>query len=149
MPATRNEIDEAREEGITIVPGRSPARIEIEEGKITGLHTVECTSVFDEQGRFNPTVNKEDTLFIEGSMIVEAIGQSLDEIFLSDEIKENLEYEGRRIKVNEHFQSNLPWLFFGGDMVRGPNVITAVANGHEAARGIDLYLNETVKTVSS
>ena len=82
-------------------------------------------------------------------MIRKAIGQSLDEIFLSDEIKENLEYEGRRIKLNEHFQSNLPWLFCGGDMVRGPNVITAVANGHEAARGIDLYLNEKVGTVSS
>jgi len=149
MPATRNEIDEAREEGITIIPGRSPDQIEIENEKIKGLHTVECTSVFDEQGRFSPTVNKEDTLFIEGSMIVEAIGQSLDEIFLSDEIKKSLEYEGRRIKVNEHFQSNLPWLFFGGDMVRGPNVITAVANGHEAARGIDLYLNETVETVSN
>lgn len=142
MPASRNEIDEAREEGISIIPGRSPDRIEIEKGKIKGLHTVECTSVFDEQGRFNPTVNKEDTLFIEGSMIVEAIGQSLDETFLSEAIKEKLEYKGRRIKVNEHFQSSLPWLFFGGDMVRGPNVITAVTNGHEAARGIDTYLNK-------
>ncbi len=82
-------------------------------------------------------------------MIRKAIGQSLDETFLSDKVKEQLEYEGRRIKVNEHFQSNLPWLFFGGDMIRGPNVITAIANGHEAAWGIDLYLNETVGTVSS
>jgi len=82
-------------------------------------------------------------------VIRKAIGQGLDEIFLSDEIKEGLEYEGRRIKVNEHFQSNLPWLFFGRDMVRGSNVITAVANCHEAARGIDLYLNETAGTVSS
>ncbi len=57
--------------------------------------------------------------------------------------------EGRRIKVNEHFQGNLPWLFFGGDMIQGPNAITTIANGHEAARGIDLYLNETVGTVSS
>ena len=144
MPATRTEIVEAREEGIRIIPGRSPSRIDIQDGKIAGLHTVECTSVFDDQGRFNPTVNEEDTLFIEGSMVVEAIGQSLDESFLPDEVKEGLEYEGRRIKVNEHFQSSLPWLFFGGDMIRGPNVITAVANGHDAARGIDSYLNEKV-----
>ena len=68
-------------------------------------------------------------------MIRKAIGQSLDETFLSDKVKEQLEYEGRRIKVNEHFQSNLPWLFFGGDMIEWANVITAIANGHEAARG--------------
>jgi NADPH-dependent glutamate synthase beta subunit-like oxidoreductase len=34
-------------------------------------------------------------------------------------------------------------------MIEGANVITAIANGHEAARGIDLYLNEKVGTVSS
>ncbi|MEA3420302.1 MAG: hypothetical protein U9Q97_01335, partial [Acidobacteriota bacterium] len=79
---------------------------ELEGG--TQYSCVECTPVFDEQGRFNPTVNEEDTLFIEGNMVVEAIGQSLDETFLSDKVKEQLEYEGRRIKVNERFQSNFP-----------------------------------------
>ena len=56
--------------------------------------------------------------------------------------------EGPRIKVNEHFQSKLPWLFFGGDMIEGASTITAIANGHEAAREIDRYLNKTVGTVS-
>jgi len=54
MPATREEIDEAREEGIAICTSRGPDRIEIDSGEIKGLHTVECTRVFDEQGRFNP-----------------------------------------------------------------------------------------------
>ena len=34
MPASRNEIDEAREENVTIVPARGPDRIEIDEGEI-------------------------------------------------------------------------------------------------------------------
>ena len=149
MPADVEEIEEAREEGIMILPGRSPKRIEIVDGDITGLHTIECVSVFDEQHRFNPHVNEEDKLFIEGTMVVEAIGQSADDSFLTDDIKENLEYTGRRIKVNEYYQSSLPWLFFGGDFVKGPDVITAISSGHQATRRIDAYLNESLGTVSS
>ncbi|HDL84717.1 MAG TPA: FAD-dependent oxidoreductase, partial [Candidatus Acetothermia bacterium] len=142
MPADVEEIEEAREEAIVIIPGRSPQKIEIVDGEITGLHTVQCVSVFDEEHRFNPQVNEEDKLFIPGTMIVEAIGQSADDSLITDEIKQTLEYAGRRIKVNEYNQSSLPWLYFGGDFVKGPDVITGISTGHQAARGIDAYLNE-------
>ena len=143
MPADREEIVEAREEGIVIIPGRSPVKIEIENDEIKGLHTVQCVSVFDEQHRFNPQVNEADKLFIPGTMVVEAIGQSADDSLIPDEIKQKLEYTGRRVKVNEYYQSSIPWLFFGGDFVKGPDVITGIATGHQAARGIDLYLNSS------
>jgi len=140
MPASRNEIDEAREEGITIIPARGPDRIEIRGGEIQGLHTIECVSVFDEAGRFNPTFNREDRSFIDGDMVIEAIGQGMDTSYIPQELAEQLDYERRRIKVNERFQSSIPWLFVGGDMVQGPDVVTAIYNGHEAANGIDAYL---------
>ena len=73
-------------------------------------------------------------------MVVEAIGQGMDTSYIAQDLAEQLDYEGRRIKVNERFQSSLPWLFVGGDMVRGPDVVTAIANGHEAAEGIDAFL---------
>jgi glutamate synthase (NADPH) small chain len=142
MPADCEEIDEAREEGIVIIPGRSPKKIEIDQGEITGLHTVQCVSVFDEEHRFNPQVNEEDKSFISATMVVEAIGQSPDDSLLSEEIKKDLEYAGRRIKLNEYYQSSLPWLFFGGDFAKGPDVITGISTGHQAARGIDSFLNE-------
>lgn len=141
MPSDVEEIEEAREEGIVIIPGRSPQKIEIVDGEITGLHTIQCVSVFDEQHRFNPQVNEADKLFIPGTMVVEAIGQSADDSLITEETKQNLEYAGRRVKVNEYYQSSLPWLFFGGDFVKGPDVITGIATGHQAARGIDAYLN--------
>ncbi len=140
MPATRNEINEAREEGINIIPARGPDKIEIHEGEIAGLHTVACVSVFDEEGRFNPKFNREDTSFISGDMVIEAIGQGADTSYIPQELADRLEYEGRRIKLNEQFQSSVPWLFFGGDLVQGPDVIHAIHNGHEAAKGIDAYL---------
>jgi len=140
MPASRNEIDEAREEGITIIPARGPDRIEIQGGEIKGLHTVECVSVFDETGRFNPKFNRDDMSFIQAVAVIEAIGQGADTSYISRELADRLEYEGRRIKVNEQLQSSIPWLFFGGDLVQGPDVIHAIYNGHEAAKGIDTYL---------
>jgi len=140
MPASRNEIDEAREEKIRIIPARGPDRIEIHDGEIKGLHTVACVSVFDEAGRFNPKFNRDDKSFIEGDLVIEAIGQGADTSYIPQELADRLEYEGRRIKVNEQFQSSVPWLFFGGDLVQGPDAIHAIYNGHEAAKGIDAYL---------
>ena len=46
-----------------------------------------------------------------------------------------------RIIVNKHFQSSIEWLFLGGDIIQGPDVIHGIANGHKAAIGIDNYIN--------
>ncbi len=143
MPASREEIDEAREEGIAIYPSRGPDRIDIEGDRIQGLHTVACTSVFDEEGRFNPTFNREDTRFFEADMVIEAIGQAPDLSYIPPELDERLEKSGRRIKVSEQFQSSVPWLFLGGDLIQGPDIIHAIANGYEAAKGIAAFLEGT------
>jgi glutamate synthase (NADPH/NADH) small chain len=45
-----------------------------------------------------------------------------------------------RLIVKDNFQSSLNWLFAGGDIIQGPDVITAIANGHKAAKGIDEFL---------
>ena len=140
MPAGSEEIDEAREEGIAICTSRGPDRVEIESGRIKGLHTVECTSVFDEEGRFSPKFNPEDRRFFEGDMVIEAIGQAPDLSYIPKELDEKLEKQGRRIKVSEQFQSSVPWLFVGGDLIEGPDVIHAIANGYTAARGIASFL---------
>ena len=140
IPASREEIDEAREEGIAISTSRGPERIEIESGRINGLHTVECTSVFDEQGRFSPKFNREDRRFFEADMVIEAIGQAPDLSYIPEELDEKLAKERRRIKVSERFQSAIPWLFVGGDLIEGPDVIHAIANGYTAAKGIAGFL---------
>jgi len=73
-------------------------------------------------------------------MVIEAIGQGGDNSYINDEYQ--IEYEGPRIKVNECGQTSLEWLFAGGDIVRGPDIINGIATGHDAARGIDDYLKE-------
>ncbi|HCZ23329.1 MAG TPA: hypothetical protein DHV05_00475, partial [Acholeplasmataceae bacterium] len=37
------------------------------------------------------------------------------------------------------------WLFVGGDIFRGPDIITAVSDGHRAAVAIDDYLYNKAK----
>jgi glutamate synthase (NADPH/NADH) small chain len=141
MPADREEVVEAREEGATVDPGWAPQKVEIVDGKIKGLHVVQCLSLFDATGNFNPQTNMEIKKFFEGDMIVESIGQGMDLSYLSEGIKENLEMGARgRIKVNSDFQTSLPWLFMGGDTIQGPDVIHGIANGHKAALGIDKFL---------
>jgi glutamate synthase (NADPH/NADH) small chain len=146
MPADREEIIEAREEGATIIPGWGPVKIEIENDKIKGLHVVKCVSVFDENRRFNPKFDENQTNFFVGNMVVESIGQGMDLSYLPESVKDNLKLDNRgRIVVNDYFQSSVSWLFVGGDIIQGPDVIHGIANGHKAAIGIDKFLKGTSK----
>jgi glutamate synthase (NADPH/NADH) small chain len=141
MPADREEIVEAREENAIINPGWGPKSIEIVDGKIKGLHVVKCLSIFDENGRFNPTFDEDNKNFFEADMVIESIGQGMDTRYFSEDFKTQLEFGPRgRLAVNEYLQSSIDWLFVGGDMVVGPDVIHGIANGHKAAIGIDNYL---------
>jgi len=142
MPADREEIDESREEGVILEPGWGPRTVDIEADRIKGLRVVRCLSVFDADGRFNPRLEPDDERYFPATMVVEAIGQGMDLSYLPESIKARLESDERgRIQVDEWMQTSLPGLFAGGDMIAGPDVIHAVADGHRAARGIDRLLN--------
>jgi len=65
MPADREEIVEGREEGAIIDPAWGPKEVEVENGKIKGLKVHKCLSVFNEEGQFSPTFDKDQTKFFE------------------------------------------------------------------------------------
>jgi len=142
MPADREEVVEAREEGCTIIPGYGPQEIVIEDGVVKGLKVWKCLSIFDETGAFNPKFDQSDEKVFEGDMVIESIGQGMDLSYLTEDIKSNIEFGPRgRVVVDENFQTKgLPWLFIGGDIIEGPDVIHGIANGHRAAMGIDVFL---------
>ncbi len=143
MPADREEIVEAREEGATIDPGWGPKEIEIKNGKVVGLHVVKCLSVFDEDHRFSPKFDESQKKFFAADMVVQSIGQGMDLSYISEDIKSKLTFGPRgRIKVNENFQTDLDWLFVGGDIIQGPDAIHGIANGHTTAKAIDDMLNK-------
>lgn len=139
MPAHSWEIEEAEEEGVIIHGSLGPKEILSQNGRVRALKTVVCTSVYEENRRFAPKFSDEPAPTIEGDTVIIAIGQRPNLAGFED-----LEKTPRgTIKVDEiTLETNLPGVFAGGDIVRGPaSIIEAVAHGNEAAKSIDRYLN--------
>lgn len=98
-------------------------------------------SIFDEQGRFAPKYDESDEQLHEGDMVIEAIGQASDVSLLGDDLTEALEWNRGRLQVDDTGRTSLDWLWAAGDMVRGPDVVSAVADGHRVATSINEYLS--------
>ena len=81
-------------------------------------------------------------MFLEGDMIIEAIGQAPDFSFIPKETFEKLEFtERRKIKVNEDGLTSIPKVFAGGDIVNlNLDAVTAIADAKIASDGIDKFL---------
>jgi len=143
LPADKEEVTEAQEEGIKIHPAYGPKDIITEGNIVTKAVFVRCTSVFNEEGRFAPQFNEADTQEIDTDMVIESIGQSEDRSYLTEEMVKDLKYTNRgKVEVGENQQTSIPWLFAGGDIAKGPDAINGIADGHKAAKGIDEYLSD-------
>jgi glutamate synthase (NADPH/NADH) small chain len=142
MPATQEEIEDAKAEGIQFNPGWGPKEVKVEEGRIKGLLCIKVKSVFDEQGRFNPTFYDQDQMFLEGDMIIEAIGQAPDFSFIPAKLFEKLEFTPqRKVKVDEQGMTTIAKVFAGGDIVNlNLDAVTAIADAKIAAEGIHKLL---------
>jgi heterodisulfide reductase subunit A-like polyferredoxin len=140
MPAHEWEIADAVEEGVRLNPAWGPQEITGEGGRVTGLKLQRCTRVFDAQGRFAPAFDGRFSQ-TDADWVIVAIGQRSDFSFLDDESP--LWDPSKRFVQADRLtlQSNVDWVFAGGDMVTGPkSVVEAVAHGHEAAESIDRFL---------
>ena len=138
--ADPDEIKEAGEEGVVILDARGPQQVVVENGQVTGLKTWRVKAIFDEQGRFAPSFDETDEQFHAGSMVVEAIGQMTDTALLGDQLTEQLVWQRGRLQVDGGGRTSEAWLWAAGDMVRGPDVVTAVADGHRVAASIHATL---------
>lgn len=141
LPCDIEELEEGTEEGIKGHYGYGPDEIVIKDGKIVGLRVKKVVSIFDADGRFNPAYDVSDSYVIEGTQVYIATGQMPEYAFFDEAMMEQVEIARGKVKVGKHGQfGKFPWLFAGGDIVQGPDIITGVANGHDAALGIDDYI---------
>jgi len=142
MPAAKDEIDQALEERIIIHPRKGPKRILGKNGVVTGFETIDCTSVFNDQGRFSPTFAEGSEQIVDADTVVLAIGQTSELSWLQPE--DGVEVTPRNtIKVDrETLATSAPGIFAGGDVSFGPrNAIDAVSNGKKAAQSIHRFLS--------
>ncbi len=146
MPAWEWEIEEAAGEGVIMACSNGPKRIIGKDGRATGLETLKVRSVFDEQGRFNPSFFEGSEQVIEGDTIILAIGQASDFSWLREE--DGIEVTSRGLlKVDpETLATKAPGVYAGGDVAFGPRIIIeAVADGQKAARSIEKYLRKEIR----
>ncbi|MFI5251330.1 MAG: FAD-dependent oxidoreductase [Bacteroidota bacterium] len=141
MPASKIEIDEALEERIQIHTRKGPNRIIGKNGKVIGFETIDCTSVFDEQRKFNPKFAPATEQIMDADTVIMAIGQTSDLTWIKPE--DGIEITPRNtIKVDAAtLATTAPGIFAGGDVSFGPrNAIDAIANGKKAGQSIHHYL---------
>jgi NADH-quinone oxidoreductase subunit F len=141
MPAWTKDIEEAEEEGVIIDNSWGPKLIHIENGRVRGVEFIRCLSVFDMQGRFNPTFDENDKIIFDCDTLIIAIGQAPDLDFLSED--EGLERAlWGTLQVNDNtLATNVPGIFAGGDFTTGPTfIIRAIGAGRRAALAISKYL---------
>ena len=141
MPASNEEIAEAIEEGIEVNCGWGPKEIlKDDEGKVCAIILKKCVSVKDEDGRFNPKYDENDTIKVDCKHVFLSIGQST---IWGDVLKDTkVEVDGVRVKADKiSYQTTDPDIFIGGDVYTGPKfAIDAIAAGKEAAISIHRYV---------
>ena len=142
MPAAQEEIEEAIREGIEIQFLVAPMRILSENGRLKGIECIRMElGKVDRSGRRRPVPVEGSEFALEIDTLLPAIGQrpDLSTIGSSEDLKIS-----RRNTVEvcpENLNAGMEGVFAGGDMVSGPNAVTAaMADGKLAAQMIHKYI---------
>lgn len=146
MPGSRREVQNAREEGVNFLFNRQPVAIKTQDGKVLGVECVETVmGKADASGRQRAEVIEGSEQLLEADAVIIAFGFQPSPAPWFAEYGIELDQWGRvkASKLDENpFQTTNPKVFAGGDMVRGSDlVVTAIAEGRDAAQGILNYLD--------
>ena len=141
MPAYKEEVKEALEEGVEIIELTAPVKFIGENNKIVGIECVKMElSDFDTSGRRRSVQIKNSNFVLDVDYAIPAVSQYADLPFISKEEIGVTEW-GTFIVDPETQMSTMEGVFAGGDVVKGPDtVISAIADGKKTASAIDIYL---------
>ncbi len=141
MPASREEVREAIEEGVEIVSEVSPSRFIGTDGRLTA---VECVRMqlyeFDRKGNRRARPIPGTSLIFEADVVIPSIRQAPDTSFITNAgmamTKQGM-IAGNRFTM----ATETAGVFAGGDVFRGSDdVVHAIHDAKLAAQNIDLYL---------
>jgi NADPH-dependent glutamate synthase beta subunit-like oxidoreductase len=139
MKASPWEKEDAQAEGIEIMPNYTPLEYVFDKDKFVGVLFDKVISVYDKQGK-RTLKSSGDTLLIKCDLVLVAVGQDTAFPWIERDIGLRFNKWQQPALNKATLQSTLETVFFGGDAAFGPeNIISAVANGHQAAISIDLF----------
>ncbi|MBQ1827164.1 MAG: FAD-dependent oxidoreductase, partial [Erysipelotrichaceae bacterium] len=137
MPAARDEVEEAVAEGIIVMNGWGPKQMLNENGNVTAVQFMRCPSVYDENHRFAPVYDENDTVDVGYSHVLQAIGQSAVWNSLLEGTKVTLRPNGTVEADPVTFQTADPDIFVGGDIYHGARfAIDAIAEGKKGCESM-------------
>jgi len=144
MPADPEEIHESQAEGCRLVTQSIP--VKISEGATPDKVMItwgEAEMVADPKGgRPRPVLQEERTHTETYDCIIAAIGQAGDFSFIPPEYRDRIEISHGKIVSGDYQQTGVAKIFVGGDVANWTaDAISAIEDGHHAARGIDRMLS--------
>ena len=143
MPASKEEIAEALEEGIELNCGWGPKEVLEEDGKVAGVVFKKCIRVLDEQGRFSSEYDEEQTVTIPCKHVIFSVGQAIEWGNMLDNLDLKRRPNGGALADKLTYQTSEPDIFVGGDVYTGPRfAIDAIAAGREGAISLHRYVHE-------
>lgn len=143
MPASKEEIAEALEEGIELNCGWGPKEVLEEDGKVAGVVFKKCIRVLDEQGRFSPEYDEEQTVTVPCKHVIFSVGQAIEWGNMLDNLDLKRRPNGGALADKLTYQTSEPDIFVGGDVYTGPKfAIDAIAAGREGAISLHRYVHE-------
>ena len=139
MPARREEISHAREEGVDFLTLHNPIEyVADESGHVKGavLQQMELGEP-DADGRRRPVPVEGALKEVPADLVIVSIGVSPNPI-LPHSVKGLTLGRKGTISVSEDLQTSIPTIYAGGDIVRGgATVILAMGDGRQAAKSMD------------
>lgn len=142
MPASKEEIAEALEEGIELNCGWGPKEVLEEDGKVAGVVLKKCIRVLDEQGRFSPEYDEEQTVTIPCKHVIFSVGQAIEWGNMLDNLDLKRRPNGGALADKLTYQTSEPDIFVGGDVYTARFAIDAIAAGREGAISLHRYVHE-------
>ena len=144
LPARKEEVEHAMEEGITFTLLTNPVKINGDDKR--WVNSVTCVKMQlsepDASGRARPVVIEGSEFDIEADVVIMALGTSPNPLIKST--TDGLEVNNHGgIITDENGKTSVTAVYAGGDAVTGAaTVILAMGAGKTAAKAIDEFLNK-------
>lgn len=141
MPARREEVHHAREEGVQFKMLCSPSEIVGHEGFVTGMAATRMElGAPDESGRRAPVCVLDSDFVIDCDTVIMAVGTRANPLLSATTPELELTHRGY-IVADDVGATSIPGVWAGGDIVTGAaTVILAMGAGKRAAAAMDSWL---------
>ena len=148
MPMGPEDRGECERDGITIHAGWGQTEIITENGHAAGIRLRKCLRVKNDQGRFAPEFDDNDTCQAQCAAVLYCIGQKVDWRQLLTGTAVTFNPNGTAQVDPVTYQTAEPGIFAGGDAVTGQKfAIDAIAAGKEGAISLHRFVQKATLTI--